>query len=185
MKIDPSDLGGALDAGTPVRIRRAIRRADDLAGVVLAVGNRWLLLQHVDDVMLNGYAAIRLDDITSMTPVDRGFTRRALALNRQKAEPLPTVSLGSVGEVLSTMQEQFPLITIHCEREFPDECYIGRIAQITARTLRLVEINPEAEWDYDGASTWQLRDITRVEADGRYERALAKLGGPPPSAKVR
>ena len=47
------------------------------------------------------------------------------------------------------------------------------------RKLHLLDIDPDGLWDH-GPRRFAYEDITRVDVDGRYERALHELGGYPP-----
>jgi hypothetical protein len=70
------------------------------------------------------------------------------------------------------------LITIHLEETKPDVCYIGRIIDLNSEQLTLLEIDPDAEWDYK-PEVFSLREITQVNFGGGYEDALYLVGGEP------
>jgi hypothetical protein len=173
-------LRAAVDNNIVVQVQRSIRRADRLEGFVVGMGRRWLLLHLVDDVVLNGYAALRLQDVqrVRIRAGEGSFTLRALKLANERPERLPAVTLDTIGGVLSGLAQHFPLVSVYTENGHPDVCYIGRPMSITTRSLHLLEIDTDAAWEHK-PTTWSLGAITRLEAGGRYETALATLGGEP------
>jgi hypothetical protein len=88
------------------------------------------------------------------------------------------VKCENIAELLTTVDSKFPLTSIFTENEHPDECYIGVVRSLTSRTVRLLEIDPRANWD-TSTTSWPLRDITRVDFGGRYEKALIDVGRRP------
>ena len=59
-----STLHAAEEDRTLVRLHRTIRRSDDIEGFVVGVGDKWVLLALLDDLLiLNGYVGVRLDDV--------------------------------------------------------------------------------------------------------------------------
>ncbi|MEY2453669.1 MAG: hypothetical protein QOD92_3243 [Acidimicrobiaceae bacterium] len=173
-------LRSALNDNVVVEVQRSIRRADRLDGFVVGLGKRWLLMHLVDDVVMNGYAAVRLQDVNrARVRAGKGsFTLRALELADERPEPLSAVTLDAIGGVLSGLGQLFPLVSVHTENDHPDECYIGRPMNTTSRSLHLLEIDTDAVWEHK-PTTWPLGSITRLDAGGRYETALAALGGEP------
>lgn len=146
---------------------------EHLQGYVVGVGLQFVLLHILDDNMiLNGYSAIRLSDIRGsrhLADKDR-FAERALELRRLGPIPLPSISLDSLPELLITGDQNFPMITIHREKMSTETCYIGKIAKLTDKTLMLDEIDTSAKWSR--MRRYRLADITRVDIGGLYEEAL-------------
>jgi hypothetical protein len=60
----------AMGKREPVRVSRNIRKTGDVGGYVLAVGTEWVLVALLQDVALNGFVALRLNDVTG---VKRGY----------------------------------------------------------------------------------------------------------------
>ena len=81
--------------------------------------------------------------------------------------------------LIRTEADVAPLVTLHTEVVDPTVCFIGRPARLTHRSVRLLEITPQGEW-HDRPTKWVFSDVTRVGFGGRYEDALALVGGPPP-----
>lgn len=89
------------------------------------------------------------------------------------------VDLDGTAELVRTASEVAPLVTLHFERDDPTVCFIGRPVRFTKTSVQLLEIDPQAEWEAS-PSKWRLADVTRVDFAGRYEQALALVGGAPP-----
>jgi hypothetical protein len=166
-----------------VRITRSIRGSDELDGFVVGLGQEWALLAVLDDTIhLNGYAGLRLGDVSEV--VQRGgpdtFVGRALAARGEWPPVGVEVDLDGVAALVRTASDKAPLVSLHIEEDDPTVCFIGRPVRFTSRSVHLLEITPEAEWK-GLTSTWALADVTRVEFGGRYEEALALVGGAPPT----
>jgi hypothetical protein len=176
-------LAEAQDRLTLVRLTRAIRRADKLEGFVAGVGHRWVLLSLVDDgAYLNGFAAIRLTDVKGVVPWggSESFAVRALRGRGEWPPHSPEISLDSAGGLLRDAADVSPLVTLHVEVDDPTVCFIGRPVVIAARSVRLLEVTPDASWE-EMPTTYRFSDVTRIEFGGRYEAALASVAGAPPS----
>ena len=144
-----------------------------IGGFVLDYNDDRTLLQNVErDMFLNGYAAIRNDTVRSFRELDDYDFLVQRALKNLGYNPIKPdgVDLTSLGNIVLTANRIFPLITIHREVLFKGECHIGSIAKVTAKTLVLSLINPGAL--YGGPYRIRLADVTKVEFDGHYERAL-------------
>jgi hypothetical protein len=171
----------AMGKREPVRVSRNIRKTGDVGGYVLAVGTEWVLVALLQDVALNGFVALRLNDVTG---VKRGyapkFYRRALELHGEwPPVALPgDIMLDGIRELVESAAGTYPLVTIHIEREDPGVCFIGAPVKFSRRRLHLLEVTAKAKWRAS-TSKWDLTAITRVDFDGRYERALLEVAGSP------
>ena len=57
----------------PVSIRRRIEDADEVTGYVVGVGREWALVAELDDgLALDGFAAVRRDDVRKVERRARG-----------------------------------------------------------------------------------------------------------------
>jgi hypothetical protein len=74
------------------------------------------------------------------------------------------------------------MVTIHREKVAPDICVIGKVIRVGEGRVYLLEIKTDASWETE-ASHYRLRDITRIDFGGRYEEALALVGGQPRSIR--
>jgi hypothetical protein len=57
-------------------------------------------------------------------------------------------------------------------------CFIGHPVRFTSRSVHLLGITPQAQWEVN-PEKWAFADVTRVDFGGRYEEALALIGGAP------
>ncbi len=148
-------------------------------GYVLEVGPEFFLLLLVsDDILYNGFSAMRIDDVTSIEIPHRhsSFVEKALKLRGQKRPEAKSLRLSSLEELLRTASEGFSVLTIHPEKIEPDACYVGKVVDVRDSILRLREISPDAAWQQD-SEEHNLRDITRVDFGGAHEEALMLVGG--------
>jgi len=99
------------------------------------------------------------------------FAEAALRKRRERVPKKPHVSVASIEELVSSAGRVFPFVTIHREKVNPSACWIGRILGIEHGRVSLLEISPDATWE-DKPSTYQLKEITRVNFGGDYENAL-------------
>jgi hypothetical protein len=175
-------LTDALASKRLTRLRRSVEPGD-VDGFVVALDRHWMLQLLVSDgIRYNGFQAFRLRDIESVehpSPRD-AFYRQVLRLRRLRRPRMPKADLSSTEALIRSAARHFPLVTIHLEITDPDVCYIGRPVEVTASSLQLLEVSPDAEWD-DEPTRYRTRDVTRVDFGGSYEDALALVACPPTS----
>ena len=179
---DPTtQLRSAETNGGLVRVKRSIRRADELDGYPVGVGKKWFLLHVMNpEMFLNGYTALRIRDVKRVRRLaDDGFPAQALSLAGETREVPEGVDLASTKALLLTAAASFRLVTIHIEEVDPSVCFVGSPASASEKKLRLLEISPGAEWDRK-PTVWALRSISRVDFGGRYKTALQAVGGEAP-----
>lgn len=179
-----ADLRAARKEGRTVRVRSRFGPNADLDALVLAVNEKWTVLAPIADATLDGYAIIRTAGVSSVEadPSER-FHRHAIKLSGG-APPtsIPKrLDLGRTRDLITSVAAISPLVTLHLEHEWPDECYIGVPRGFKGNEVRLLEVDPQARWD-DAPTRWRLGAITRVDFDGQYERMLRKVAGKPPKA---
>jgi hypothetical protein len=163
---------------------RLSRRFEDSAirGYALEVGPIFFLFTLVSDrVHFDGFECVRVKDIKGIKPDPYAtFVESALKKRRERRPKKPSVSVGSIEELLLSASRAFPLVTIHTEKDDPDICWIERILGVNRGCVSLLEINPDATWD-NRPTEHRLNDITRVNFGGDYEDALYLVGGEPKS----
>lgn len=170
-----------------VLVQRSIRGATTPAGYVVAIGTKWVLLQHVNDsIFLNGHFAVRLADISGVIPDRSGdFVRRAVELQDEwpPGPPPGDVDLEGTRRLIDSFAALHSLVTVHVERQDPDVAYIGVPFRSARGRLGLIEVTPQATWDADQPGSYRLRRITRLDTGQRYERALWSVAGAPPDKR--
>ena len=144
-----------------------------LYGIALGWSDDLTLLQLVnpDTMDVDGYSVIRNSDVRRWRPLGpKTFMARALKLRGIKAAFRDTIVLGDWRVVLETAGALFPLLTLQREKMNPHACHIGKVHLMTAKTVTLKTIDPDAKW----AERRQFRfaDLTRVDFGGAYEEAL-------------
>ena len=159
-----------------VGLRRASAPTDDLLGFVVGLAHSLVLVHQVDDrAFLDGYTALPVAEIFDAWTVDARatITERALRLAGENPQPLPELDLTSIRTVLEYANANFPLVTVHVERDVPDVCFIGRVERFGDDDFTLATITPAARWHDE--ETFAYSAVTRVGFGGRYEDALARV----------
>ena len=142
-------------------------------GYALDYSEDWTLIQFVErDIFINGYAVIRNDTIKRYRLFDDngGMVHRALRKLKQFPVAPGKIDLTDISSIAEDANRLFPLLVFHRESRWKDECYIGSVASVTAKTITISSIDPAAK--HEGSYRMRLADITKIEFDGYYERAL-------------
>lgn len=178
-KTSLSRLQEALQARQFVRFSRRFE-ASPIRGYILDIGPRFFLIALVSDrLWFDGFECFRLSDVRGV--MADPYARFAEAVLRKRRERMPkntSVSAASIEELLLSAGRKFPLVTIHREKVDPSVCWIGRILGVERGCVSLLEISPDAKWQ-DEPSTYQLKEITRVNFGGDYENALSLVAKDP------
>jgi hypothetical protein len=173
-------LKDALRAGALVRITRRRMDMDPYSvGYPLCMAEQWVLLHKKSDrIDLDGYELLRLRDITAveMDFPHLHFYRRALDLKGEKAVRPPGIDLSTLENALTSISEQYPLLTISREKRYPDEVAIGRLRTTTKSGFHLEWITPDARLEHD-STLYRYSSVTKVEFGGEYEETLALVAG--------
>ncbi|MFI5916770.1 hypothetical protein [Dactylosporangium sp. NPDC051541] len=148
-------------------------------GYAGGVAAAWAALHRLDgNIYLDGFAAVRLDDVTSLEPRGgpEGFAARSLALDgRWPPPPLPAdVDLTSARRLLATAAQRYRIVSLYIEREDPDVVYTGRVAGFGPKTVSLLELDAKAEWLRE-PSAWRLDEITRIDFGRELQRKLLRV----------
>ena len=181
--VDRSSVRAVLQRASTQRTLLSIERAACERGRELAyveeVGRSSFAIARVADTMwLDGWSVLRVADVSWVAPHEhRAFVERALSLRRQRRHRCPRLALGSWADVLRSIGERFPLVTLHHERIDPHVCVIGRVLGVSPRSVRLRGIDPDAQWDAE-SETVSLTGLTRVDVGGDYEDALRRVAAP-------
>jgi hypothetical protein len=159
------------------------RDFDDVEGYIVGLGSEWLLMAVLNPaIVLDGYCALRLDDVKRVRHRHNGeMAACALALRHQWPPTAPStpVALDSVRKLIAAMTTLSPLITVHLEADDPDVCFIGALSELGARSLRLLEVNPRGVWTAR-PTKYRLDRVTRLDVGGRYEQAVLAFAGDAP-----
>ena len=165
-----------------VRITRGAFEGHGELGYVEALDEDLLLLAVIsDDIWFNGFAVVRIGDISELEAPHEcaDFVEEALRLRDESVSSAPAVSLADIGAAIRTAGRAFPIVVIYREEVEPDMCRIGKVLKVTKDSVSLLEIGPDAEWEAEPSSL-ALEEITRVDFGGGYEEALSLVGGKGP-----
>lgn len=151
---------------------------------VYGLGPRWVLLALLDNSLrFDGFECVRVEDVRSVRQdSSEGFLEALLAKRRERKPRLPRVSLRSTASLLHSAGRVFPLVTIHTERNHPNECHVGRVQSANAVWLKLLHISPEAKWERR-PTILRVGQITRIDFGDGYSAALHLVGGDPKPLK--
>jgi len=145
-----------------------------LQGFVVGVSGKLLMLHLVDDnnLMVAGYAVLRLSDIRSYR-VDNTFVTRALRLmDRPPLVPVG-VDLTDWESVLSSLKNRCPLLMIEMEKKRPGCGFVGQIARQTPKSVKIEKVDTKGKWTK--MERFAYKDITQIGFDNGYINALAHL----------
>jgi len=174
-------LERAARTGALVRVRRSVDGGERLEGFVVAATGGWTLLARCVDLGLDGWTAVRTADVVKVRQRgdESSLAVRALGARGQWPVRVPEwpVQLDGLPELLAVVGEVFGLVSLHLERQVAQACWIGAVAELRAKSLRLHEVDPEARW-HAVPTKFRYRDITRVDFGGRYEETLREFAGP-------
>ena len=162
-------------------IRFSSRFEDNFVkGYVLAVGEKFFVLALVSDrIRFDGYECFRVADIRDPRPDPCASFVEAALKARNENKPRCPIEVANIETLLTSATGEYPIIAIHQEAIDPDVCWIGRVLSVKSGVVSFLAMRPDASWEED-ATDYNLRDITRVNFDGDYERALHLVGGDPP-----
>ncbi len=165
-------LAEALAENQLVILYRKAISEHKLNGYVIGLSNTWVLLQAVDNdmLMLDGYNAVRLGDVSHFT-VDDSFVGEYLRLRGIHSEKLPEVNVSDLFSLLQAVSEHFPLFMIERECVEPGIGIVGQVERLTKRSLRMDKFSSKAKWI--GTEKFKLKDITSVNFGDHYHEALA------------
>jgi len=156
-----------------IRVERKRIDKGYVDGFVVGMSDGLLLLHVVEGstLLLNGYAALRLRDI-SFWRADETFVTRALRLLDRRLLVPDGIDLADWSVLIASAQRLYPLLMIEMEKKIPGCGYIGRLIKQTKRHVVLKEVNPEGHWE--AKKTWfPLSDITQVGFGDGYTETLA------------
>ncbi|GAA3034067.1 hypothetical protein GCM10020229_51880 [Kitasatospora albolonga] len=168
-----------------VRVHRTIPDADTIDGFVLGTNPEWTLLAECPEVRLDGFTAIRTPDIARIRKHgdEDSLTIRALRRRGQWPPPPSPVTFDDLPGLLTSAARHHTLLTVHLEHEAPDIAWIGTVARLTRKTLRLHQIDPDARW-HPRPTKFPLAAITQVAFGSHYEHTLEEFAdAPAPTAR--
>ncbi|KQZ24398.1 MULTISPECIES: hypothetical protein [unclassified Microbacterium] len=169
-------LQRAQDTKSILRIERKPKFADRVDGIVLRIGEQWILMaQTADGGYFDGYVLLRLRDVARLTP-DETFAHEFVRFQPEWPPSFPfDVDLDDTASALSGFARQGELVGIQKENE-RSAIWIGTPDDVTSRYIYLNEVRPDATW-HPRPLGYKLRSITMAEVGTRYLIGLSEVAG--------
>lgn len=156
-------------------VRSRIKGAGSTFGYVVDFSETFVLFHLVrkDAFCFNGYCALKSDDIKDYRAFSRQehWQNRAAKTFRLKPKRPAGISLDTLPTLLESVSNRYPLMVIHMERKYPNDCYIGPLISLAEKTFTIDDLDCGCNWS--GPRRIKLEDVTRIGFGGGYESALA------------
>jgi hypothetical protein len=169
-----------------IEFSRQPRIDEIILGFVIDISPNLVLLHRLDwsTFRMDGYCALRLIDVKDYRLFDRkSWPSRAIQKLKIRSKKPGKIRLQSWPELIEDAARLFPLLTFRRERKFPDACWIGVPLTVTSSLVTYDDLDPKAKWS--GPYCLKMREITRIDFDAGYERALALTAPRLPAKKLR
>ena len=152
---------------------------EPLHGFVLALGREWVLLQQFHDFYPEGYAALRVRDITDVRSGEheRHWERMFAAEGLLDQIAVPgALSLDETSQLLTALQRRGQNVIVECEENV--EFHIGQILSVDAGAVCFANFDALGRWD-DAPQVIRFRMITKVQFETPYVQTFSRyLEGP-------
>lgn len=149
----------------------------DYVGFPVAIGKELCIFARENDFQLDGYAALRLEDITLTEAVDdNGFMKKLLTGEKlyEKATAPRLTGADSWKALLDGVQASFGgWLTVESETEEEPAFAMGLISRLDSNFLYLRQVEPDGSFHQE-TTTVPLQDILTVTFGGRYVETYRK-----------
>jgi hypothetical protein len=148
-----------------------------LVGRLLQYSPTVLVMEKLDDLYrYDGVVAVRPADITRLR---LGGTELKMGTNvasprRRKGAVLPKVALLEISSAITLMNKKFGHVALFVEGIDDDVCFIGEEIAVDDDFVLIREYGTLRSMDRSELLV-RLDEVTRVDADGQYERQLVGL----------
>lgn len=176
IRIPSQSLRRFVHEKTIVNIWRENIDLHPITGYIVGLSSDFLLVHYKSDaIILDGYTIIRIQDVTLVEDKLKygKFYIEALKLRGCTPKSPDGIQLDSTASILESVNKHYPLATVHRERSSND-CSIGRIEELTDKTVILKWLTPGAKWE-GYSPRYRLTSITKIDFGGLYEDALASV----------
>jgi hypothetical protein len=175
----------AIERHQQVRLAREGIAARNVHCFPFQMAGELLLVQEVDDFALDGYAVLRLRDVTEVRSGEcERFCERVLegeGVLAQVRPPEPPVALASWPALFASLQAApWPLVILDSEEYEDEPMYVGRVVGAGADAVSFRYVDALGAWDAEPDGI-PYEDITAVRFGDRYTTILARYI-PPPAA---
>lgn len=150
--------------------------SESITGVVSGFSDDFLYLSLFDNGgTANGIAVCYRSDITRLRWGGNERDSIATLIHASGAKPsAPKLKLETIESVLRSVRAAFGYVNVLTERMDDDITFIGEIEELDAESLLLQTYGTFSSRDRSRLLL-RLDDITRVDADARYERSVRLL----------
>jgi|GEM_PF-3492586 len=149
---------------------------DPFTGVILDYDGSFFVFGFVndDDGTTDGISVMRTGDVTSiesggnmLSSIEKLMADEKAAFNKKE------IDLSSIKNAIKSVQDNYGYVAIHSE--YSSEGYfIGTVDKIDDQYVLLNKYGSMSALDR-GKVLLPLQDISRVDADARYEKSIVKL----------
>lgn len=156
-------------------------------GFAMDVGAKFFVLASFNDAFeFDQFVCLRIKDVRRLQAPAK-HAAFYVAARKLRGDKLPRkigLDLTDATSILRSVNNS--IVAIYREELEPESCNIGIGLSDNRKHFEMLEIDPDAKWD-ETPTYFRLKDITRIDLPGPYERALLAVGGEPrlpaPSAK--
>jgi hypothetical protein len=145
-----------------------------LVGRLLACSDFVFVIEKVSGLEADGLVAARVQDITHMRAASHDLELMSELFAVRAPPAIPDVALLELSSAITIFNRMFGAVTIHAENAEPDICFIGQEVSLDDDWVQVREFGARGKRDRADLLV-SLSVITRVEAGGRYERALRAI----------
>lgn len=169
-------LSTAVSKKRLAQVERRNITAEMTHGFVLQASEDLVLFQQTSDFLIDGYAVIRLKDITSLKSgmCERFFEKmfRGEGLMAQVGD-CPAIDLSDWKSLLKSLKKIGQNVIIECEGIDDGVFYIGKLVRVNQRSVEILYFDALGKWDKE-PSTVRYDEITQVRFDEQYIKIFSK-----------
>lgn len=170
-------LESAREARQMVCLKRDAIDATRVHGLPLVLGPELVLLAAVPDWQLDGYAIVRIADITNVRSDEyERFAERVLEGEGELARlapPEPAVPIDSWLAAFEALRASGRYLLVHEEGYEDEPMSIGPVVGLRAESVLVHYVDAAGEWEEE-PSEILFADITRVQFDDRYSAVFGR-----------
>ncbi len=149
---------------------------DCLTGILTDYNEKCCHLSLVDeDGTDNGISVVKTDDISRIRWDGNARDSLKILMKEKKTKLLsPSISIGSLREVIESIQNHFGYVNIHTEYMNDDICFIGEIEDIDDDHMIVNECGTMSSRDRHRMLV-PMDQISRIDAEAQYEKDIVFL----------
>lgn len=147
--------------------------------IPLALGDKFLLVQYLNDFQLDGYKIIRLKDISFVRvgEFERFYEHILKSEDIYDEIIVPLIpDLGNIKNIIKEFKYTGKTLIIKCENKEEGKSYIGRINYFNTKSFSFLCLNSIGEWNGE-SSQMAYNEISSIRFDDRYTKIISKYLG--------